>query len=66
MKRRLRPQCPLLKGQGGNNPVISPLSSVPEITYDAVMYSHLCPVAPPFQRSGGNVIVVHPRSDVPG
>jgi len=29
--------APLLEGQEGNNPIISPLSGVPEITYDAVM-----------------------------
>jgi len=31
------PVAPLLKGQRRNTPVISPFSSAPEITYDAVM-----------------------------
>jgi len=37
MKRHLPPCCPLFKRAGGNHSVISPFSSVPEITYDAVM-----------------------------
>jgi len=37
MKRHLRPCCPFFKRPGGNASFISPLSGVPEITYDAVM-----------------------------
>jgi len=36
-KSKSTPVASLLKGQGENNPVISPLSGVPEITYDAVI-----------------------------
>jgi len=37
MKMHLRPCCPSFKRAGGNTPEISPLSGVPEITYDAVV-----------------------------
>jgi len=39
---------PLLSIKGrGTNPVFSPLSGVPEITYDAIMWRYLCPCCPP-------------------
>jgi len=36
MKRHLHPCCPFFKARG-QYPIISPLSGVPEITFDAVM-----------------------------
>ena len=51
MKRHVRSRCPLWKGQGGSNPIISPLSGVPEIT-DDVIQEHLRPRCPPFKRQG--------------
>ena len=47
------PVVPFSKGQGQYPRVISPLSGVPEITYDAVLYGHLCPRCSQFRRAGG-------------
>jgi len=53
MKRHLRPRCPILKGQEGNNLVLSPLSSVPEITHDAVVQGYLYLRCPPLSKGRG-------------
>jgi len=60
MEKYVSPCFPPCRRGGGNIPVISPLSGVPEITYDAVMKGHLCPCFPPFKEQGVSSPNMHP------
>ena len=61
MKRHLRTS---FESARGNTPVISPLSGVPEITYDAIMYVH---PSPPLSKGWrASALVMHPHSSASG